>query len=102
MLKTELMRRNRVESAGDIPRPVISASVGVVKIVTKKTMPLASHRVSIPKCHQRASPIEWRLPGRPTPSGRVSESFFAVYSGSVGTGFCIRNQSLPGVECLVR
>ena len=30
------------------------------------------------------------------------ESFFAVHSGSVGTGFWMRNQSLPGVECRVQ
>ena len=74
----------------------------VAKIRMKKTIPLSSHSVSTPRCHQRASPMEWRRPGNPTPSGRVIESCFAVYSGSLGTGFCIRNQSLPGVECLVQ
>ena len=33
---------------------------------TKKTIPLANHSASIPRCHQRASPIECRRPGRPT------------------------------------
>ena len=65
-------------------------------------MPLASHRVSVPRCHQRASPIECRRPGRPTWPGRLIESFLAVHSGSAGTGFWIRNQSRPGVLCRVQ
>ena len=46
-------------------------------------MPLASHSVSMPRCHQRARPIEWRSPGRPICCGRLIESFLAVHSGSV-------------------
>jgi hypothetical protein len=30
------------------------------------------------------------------------ESCFAVHNGSAGTGFCTRNQSLPGVLCRVQ
>lgn len=51
----------------------------------------------MPRCHQRANPIEWRIPGSPTWLGRVIESCFAVHRGSVGTGFWNRNQSRPGV-----
>ena len=35
MLNTELIRRNRVDSAGDIPRPVMRASGAAMKTVTK-------------------------------------------------------------------
>lgn len=56
----------------------------------------------MPRCHQRASPIECRRPGNPMESGSVIESSLAVYSGSVGTGFWTLNQSLPGVECRVQ
>ena len=46
--------------------------------------------------------MECRSPGSPTWPGRLIESCFAVQSGSAGTGFWIRNQSLPGVECRVQ
>ena len=65
-------------------------------------MPLTSHSRSTPRCHQRASPIEWRSPGRPTWPGRLIESCLAVHSGSAGTGFWTRNQSRPGVQCRVQ
>jgi len=32
----------------------------------KKTTPLSSQKASTPRCHQRARPMEWRSPGRPT------------------------------------
>ena len=64
-----------------------------------KMMPLISHSMSTPRCHQRARPIEWRRPGSPTWSGSVSESAFAVYDGSSGTGFWNRSHSRPGTEC---
>ena len=35
MLNTELIARNRVDSAGDIPSPVMSASGAAMKTVTK-------------------------------------------------------------------
>ncbi len=35
MLRTLLTRRNRVDSAGDMPRPVTSASGAAMKIVMK-------------------------------------------------------------------
>ena len=47
-------------------------------------MPLSSHSTSMPRCHQRARPMEWRIPGRPTWPGRLIESCFAVHSGSAG------------------
>ena len=57
----------------------------------------------MPRCHQRASPMECRSPGRPTWPGRLTESCLAVHNGwSAGTGFWNRNQSRPGVECLVQ
>jgi hypothetical protein len=71
---------------------------GVAKRSAKNTSPFRSHTMSVPRCHQRASPIEWRMPGSPTCPGSVIESCFAVQSGSSGTGFWMRNQSLPGVE----
>ena len=46
--------------------------------------------------------MECRSPGRPTCRGRLIESCFAVHNGSLGTGFWKRNQSLPGVLCLVQ
>ncbi len=64
--------------------------------------PLASQSMSIPRCHQRARPIEWRRPGSPKCFGRLTESCLAVHSGSSGTGFWMRNQSRPGVECRVQ
>ena len=42
------------------------------------------------------------MPGSPTCRGRLMESCFAVHRGSAGTGFWMRNQSLPGVLCLVQ
>ena len=42
------------------------------------------------------------MPGRPTCPGRLTESCLAVHSGSSGTSFWNRNQSLPGVECRVQ
>ncbi len=63
---------------------------------------MSNHRVSMLRCHQRASPIECRIPGRPICPGRLMESCFAVHSGSAGTGFWMRNQSLPGVLCRVQ
>ena len=56
----------------------------------------------MPRCHQRASPIECRMPGSPICPGRLIESCFAVHSGSSGTGCWTRNQSLPGVLCRVQ
>jgi hypothetical protein len=74
----------------------------VVNSRMKNTTPLASHSMSVPRCHHRASPIEWRRPGRPRCLGRVTESCLAVQFGSSGTGRWNRNQSLPGVLCLVQ
>jgi hypothetical protein len=58
--------------------------------------------MSEPRCHQRASPIECRRPGRPSCPGRVTESCRAVHIGSSGTGRWNRNQSFPGVLCLIQ
>ena len=41
-------------------------------------------------------------PGQANLPGRLMESCFAVHNGSAGTGFWIRNQSLPGVLCRVQ
>src|SRR5680860_1439709 len=57
--------------------------------------------MSTPRCHQRARPIEWRIPGRPTCPGRVTESCFRPQR-VVGTSFWNRNQSLHGVPCRVQ
>ena len=46
--------------------------------------------------------MECRIPGRPTCPGKLIESCFAVHNGSAGTGFWMRNQSLPGVLCRVQ
>ena len=58
--------------------------------------------MSIPRCHHLANPMEWRRPGSPNCPGRLMESCLAVHSGSFGTGFCMRNQSRPGVLCRVQ
>ena len=42
------------------------------------------------------------MPGKPICRGRLMESCLAVHRGSAGTGFWMRNQSLPGVLCLVQ
>jgi hypothetical protein len=56
----------------------------------------------MPRCHQRASPMECRSPGNPTCPGNETESCFAVHSGSAGTSCWNRNQSRPGVLCRVQ
>ena len=64
--------------------------------------PLSNHSTSTPRCHHRASPMEWRIPGSPTWPGSLTESCLAVHSGSGGTGFWHRSQSLPGVAFRVQ
>ena len=61
-------------------------------------MPLIIHSNVTEKCHHRARPIEWRMPGMPSHPGIVTESSLAVQIRPVGTAFWKRNHSVPGVE----
>lgn len=65
-------------------------------------MPLIIHSKVIEKCHQRARPIECRMPGMPSHDGIVTESSFAVQTRPVGTAFWKRNHSVPGVQSRVQ
>jgi len=61
-------------------------------------MPLIIHNRPKEKCHQRASPMEWRTPGMPSHPGSVTASSFEVHNLPVGTAFWKRNHSVPGVQ----
>ena len=61
-------------------------------------MPLIIQSSVTEKCHQRARPIEWRMPGIPSQEGKVTESSFAVQIRPIGTAVWKRNHSVPGVQ----
>src|SRR5215468_4397917 len=65
---------------------------------TKKVTPLITHSMLTEKCHQRASPMEWRRPGMPSQPGSVTASSLAVHMRYAGTGCENRSHSVPGVQ----
>src|SRR5262249_44837601 len=64
----------------------------------QKMTPLMTHSRLTEKCHQRASPMEWRRPGMPSQPGSVTASSFAVHMRYAGTGCENRSHSVPGVQ----